>query len=59
MYAQNLQEHLKKEALKTYVDSCPNFSDFVKRDLKLLIDTNEVSEALVQKILMYFAGIRG
>ncbi len=56
MNTQELQEHITKETLKQYVDSCPNFPDYVKRDLKLLVDASKSPEDLAKKILAYFAG---
>ncbi len=58
MNPQELQDHVTKETIKRYIDSCLGFSDFVKRDLKLIIDTSQASDIALQKILAYFAGLR-
>ncbi len=56
MNPQELQEHIAKEALKQYVESCHNYPDYVKRDLKLLVHASKSPEELARNILAYFAG---
>lgn len=58
MNPQELHDHVTKETIKSYIDSRPGFSDFVKRDLKLIIDTSQSYDIALQKILAYFAGLR-
>lgn len=58
MNAQHSQEHIVKEALKKIVDDSPNYSEKIKKDLKLIVDLSQTPEEIAQRTLTYFAAIR-
>lgn len=55
MNQKDLQEHVTKETLKRIVDTSPNYSENVKRDLKTIIDAGKSPEDILQATLLYFA----
>lgn len=50
----NLQEHISKEVLKNYVKNCQNYTEKMKTDLCLIIDSGQTPEDICKAILLYF-----
>lgn len=51
----NPYEHFSKEVLKQAVDNNPNYPDWVKAELKAIIDAAQTPDELVLGILAFFS----
>lgn len=50
----NPYEHFSKEVLKQTIDNNPNYPDWVKVELKAIIDAAQTPEEVVIGILAFF-----
>lgn len=56
MNTDKLNEHIIKETFKRALDNNPNYPEWVKRDLKTIIDLSKSYHEMADGVLAYFAG---
>lgn len=51
----NNEEHMWKETAKSIIDNNPNYPEYVKNDIKNIIDAGQSPMQIIESVLVYLS----